>query len=310
MRLAMLSVRCSEILLVDGTGMIDHEGHDAGISVLGGVCDQPEAADHLPLDDVVQSSARRVGSLALQNSIIIAMIGRRLLSDLVPFGRCLRRQFAERARVAIVAPEQPILLARATDDALCVGPHSLASAILFGVFVLGIDVSQRGLNSVQFIASDATIQNLETPGSRVELPASPVVHQRNRERKIVRAQDERSLLVSLGLDGMFGVIGGQETLAHFGIGNVIAGLDNVLGILAEDLQNGAPRPGLDRGSQRRRSVLRRGIGLLRLGRRGQQRHCHDCTEAHRSRATERIEHDHGNASGRVGIFAPPASQSL
>ena len=66
---------------------------------------------------------------------------------------------------------------------------------------------------------------------------------------------------------MFGVIGGQETLAHFGIGNVIAGLDNVLCILAENLQNGAPRPGLDRGSQRRRSVLRRGIGLLRLGRR-------------------------------------------
>jgi hypothetical protein len=53
---------CSEILLVDGTGMIDHEGHDAGISVLGEVCDQREAADHLPLDDVVQSSARRVGS--------------------------------------------------------------------------------------------------------------------------------------------------------------------------------------------------------------------------------------------------------
>ena len=177
MRLAMLSVG-SEILLVDGTGVIDHEGHDAGISVLGGVCDQREAADHLILDDVVESSARRAGSLPLQNSIIIAMIGRRLLSDLVPFGGCLRRQFSERARVAIVAPEQPILLARAADDALCVDPDPLAGAILFGIFVLGIDVSQRGLNSVQFIASDATIENFETPCSRVELPASPVVHQR------------------------------------------------------------------------------------------------------------------------------------
>src|SRR5687767_6769307 len=46
----------SEILLVDSTGMIDQEGHDARISVLGGVCDQREAADHLVLDDVIQSS--------------------------------------------------------------------------------------------------------------------------------------------------------------------------------------------------------------------------------------------------------------
>jgi hypothetical protein len=35
---------------------------------------------------------------------------------------------------------------------------------------------------------------------------------------------------------MFRVIGGQETLAHLGIGNVIAGLDDVRRILAEDLQ--------------------------------------------------------------------------
>src|SRR2546428_371915 len=82
---------------------------DAALAVLAGASEQPEAADPLPLDDVVQSSARRVGSVALQNAIIIAMIERRLLRDLVPFGRCLRHQFAKRPRVAIVAPEQPIL---------------------------------------------------------------------------------------------------------------------------------------------------------------------------------------------------------
>ena len=110
---------------------------------------------------------------------------------------------------------------------------------------------------------------------------------------------------------MFGVIGGQETLTHFGIGNVIAGLDNVLGILAEDLQNRAPRAGLDRGSQRRRSVLRRGIGLLRLGRRGQQRHCHDCSRGSPKPARRsEFEHDHGDDLRCVGILAPPASQSL
>ena len=54
------------------------------------------------------------------------MIGRGLRSDLVAFGRRLRRQFAERARVAIVAPEQPVLLAGTADDALRVDPDALA----------------------------------------------------------------------------------------------------------------------------------------------------------------------------------------
>src|SRR6266446_2199546 len=82
----------SEILLVDGTGMIDHEGHDAGISVLGGICDQRESADHLALDDVVERTARRIRSLPLQYPEVIAVIGRRSLASPVAFGRGLRGQ--------------------------------------------------------------------------------------------------------------------------------------------------------------------------------------------------------------------------
>jgi len=65
----------SRILLVDGTSMIDHECHRAGISVLGRICDQCEAADHLSLDHVVDRSARCVGTLGRQNPEIVPMIG-------------------------------------------------------------------------------------------------------------------------------------------------------------------------------------------------------------------------------------------
>src|SRR6185437_1553135 len=136
----------SEILLVADAGMIDHEGHNAGIAVFGGIGDQREAADHLALDDVVQGAARRVGSLPLQNSKIIPVIGRRLLSCLVSFGRCLRRQLAKRARVGVITPVQPILLAWAAHNALGIDPCTVAGAILFGIFVLGIDEGQAGLD--------------------------------------------------------------------------------------------------------------------------------------------------------------------
>jgi hypothetical protein len=55
--------------------MIDHECHRAGISVLGRICDQCEAADHLSLDHVVDRSARCVGTLGRQNPEIVPMIG-------------------------------------------------------------------------------------------------------------------------------------------------------------------------------------------------------------------------------------------
>ena len=67
------------------------------------------------------------------------------------------------------------------------------------------------------------------PAAGVEFPAGLVVDQGNRERKVVRAQDQRRLLVSLRLDRMLGVIRGQETLARLGVGDVVAGLDDVVG---------------------------------------------------------------------------------
>ena len=115
------------------------------------------------------------------------------------------------------------------------------------------------MDRVEFVAPDATIEDLETSLGRVELPAGLAVDQRNREREVVRAQDQRGLLVALRLDRMFRVIHGHEALAYLGVGDIVAGGDDVLGGLAEHLQNGA-RAALDRGRKRRGCLLRCRIG--------------------------------------------------
>jgi hypothetical protein len=83
--------------------MIDQEGHDAGIAILRRIGDQREAADHLAFDDIVEGAAGRIRPLPLQDAKIVAVVGRPLPVDLVTFGRRLRRQFAERAWIAVVA---------------------------------------------------------------------------------------------------------------------------------------------------------------------------------------------------------------
>src|SRR5258707_15781611 len=81
----------------------------------------------------------------------------------------------------------------------------------------------------------------------------------------------RSLLVALRLDRMPDVISGEEKLARLGVRDLIAGLDDVLGAMAEHLQDGSLCPALDRSGQGGHGVLRCRIGLRGLRRRGQQR---------------------------------------
>src|SRR6185437_3724861 len=111
---------------------------------------------------------------------------------------------------------------------------------------------------------------------------------------------------------MLCVVGREETLARLGVGDIVAGFNDVSGSTAEYRQNGSRRTGLDRGGQRRRSVLRRGIGLLGAGYGDRQRQHHHGGDG-RPRGSIKSEwpkYDHGDTSAGVGIPAPPASQSL
>src|SRR5262249_16708061 len=120
----------------------------------------------------------------------------------------------------------------------------------------------------------------------------------------IRPEDQRGLLVALRLDGVLVVVHREEALAYVGIGDLVAGGDDVLGRAAQNLQD-VVRTALDGGRQRGGSILRRGERLLRLGGRAQQEQRGD---ARQDRALQRLQTDHGVTS--AGIFAPPASQSL
>src|SRR6476619_25746 len=54
--------------------MVYDERHYSGGPVLRRVCDQGETADHLPIHDVVVRPTRRLGSLAAQDLVIVAVV--------------------------------------------------------------------------------------------------------------------------------------------------------------------------------------------------------------------------------------------
>jgi hypothetical protein len=90
----------------------------------------------------------------------------------VALGGSLRYEFPERARIAIVTPEQAILLAGTADDALRIDAGTFA-AVLVGIFVLGVDESEAGLNSIGFIAPNAAVENFQAPCGGIKFPAVP-----------------------------------------------------------------------------------------------------------------------------------------
>ena len=160
------------------------------------------------------------------------------------------------------------------------------------------------MDRVEFVAPDAAIEHLNPSLVCIEFPAGPGVDQRNREREVVRAKHQLGLLVGIRLDRMLGVIHGGEALTYVDVGDLVARGDDVIGGLAEHLQNIA-RAALDRGRKRRGCLLRCRIGLLRLRRGAQQR---QRQAARQGRTLKRLQTDHGETS--AGIRAPPASQSL
>src|SRR5262249_52282342 len=63
----------TQIPFVTITCVVDDEGNDAGMAVCGRVSDEPETADHIATNDVVDGAARRVRSLTGQYLVIVAV---------------------------------------------------------------------------------------------------------------------------------------------------------------------------------------------------------------------------------------------
>src|SRR5579871_3742703 len=101
------------------------------------------------------------------------------------------------------------------------------AAILVGIIVLGVYKSEAGLDRIELVAADAAIENLLAPLVGIEFPAGLGMDQRDREREIVGADDQRRLL-AVNLDRVLGVIGGHELVARCGISDIVARRDDVL----------------------------------------------------------------------------------
>jgi hypothetical protein len=154
----------AEVPLMDHSSVADDKGHHARVAIVGRIGNERKAPDHLALDQVVERTAGRVRSLLSENTIVIAVIGPRATAGLVTFCGRLGRELTQRAIVAVGRPIEAILLARAADDALRIDANAVA-AILFRILIFSIDEGETGLDSVEFIAPDATVQNLLTPSS-------------------------------------------------------------------------------------------------------------------------------------------------
>src|SRR4030095_5282379 len=97
---------------------------------------------------------------------------------------------------ARVLPGQPVLLAGRTDDLLRVLVHTVALAALERVFLLCLDVTATNRNRVQFIGANAAVEELLAAGCGVERPPTRSLHDWNRERPVLVAdEEERARLV-------------------------------------------------------------------------------------------------------------------
>src|SRR4029078_12442104 len=64
----------AEVLFEHVTVVVDDEGHDAGVAVLGRVGDEPETADHAAANDVVDGATGRTRTLLCQDLEIVAVV--------------------------------------------------------------------------------------------------------------------------------------------------------------------------------------------------------------------------------------------
>src|SRR5262249_46304731 len=146
--------------------------HDARVPVFSRIGHERETADHVAAHDVVQRAAGRVRSLPGEHLVVVAVIGRALLAGAIALRGGAGGELAQRAlvRAGLRRPIKTVLLARPADDALRI--DSIAANAPLGIFLLGVDISETGLDRVQFVAADAAIEDLLAAGRGIEPPGA------------------------------------------------------------------------------------------------------------------------------------------
>ena len=175
----------------------------------------------------------------------------------IPLGPRPNDQGAQRAErfVGAGGPVEPIALTGRAGELLRVLADAVGVAILRVVIPLRVHVGQTRLDRVQLVPADAPREDLLASLLRIESPALPVFHERDRERPVVVANLEHRGVTARD-ELVRSVVRAQELLSALLVGHRIAGRNERAALTAEDPQQ---RLGVAR-AQGRDEGLRRLLG--------------------------------------------------
>src|SRR4029077_13561489 len=209
-------------------------------------------------------AAVRVRSLFGDDLIVVAVIRRTALVGLVALLRRPREQLTERALLVALRdrPVKPVLLAGIADEALGIDARARTGAVLFGVFILGVDIGKTNPDGVELVAADPPVENFATTLLGIEGPLPGLADQRDRKRIVIVADHQDGFAVAVRRDLVLGVVGFQKTLTDRVVGNLVAGRDDVVAIGTENGKLGVLIVSADGADERRGRFVRRLVALL------------------------------------------------
>src|ERR1019366_355956 len=106
-------------------------------------------------------------------------------------------------------PIEPIVLSICAHEVLRIFGGTAGPEALGGVFALSHDISAAHFNDTEFVAANPPIENLFHACRGVEAPAGLLADQRNRKRPLLLAHDQDRLGLTVELELVCFVIGGN-----------------------------------------------------------------------------------------------------
>src|ERR1700737_1671799 len=230
----------TEVLFINGPGLVDNKSHHTRGAVLDGIGDEGEACAHLPIDDIFPGSARCMSSLASEDAEHIS-VERNMLANLICW-EILPRVSDERVDRAVKLvvgplPVQTVVPAFVADQLLRILFRD-ASWRTGEVLLLRFDQSVQRICGRDLVFAYAAEENLVFPIKRGEIPGTVIVRQGNWKRPILSAYNQRHLSVRLSHESMHLLIFGDESYASIRILYCIAGREHILCGRAKDAQWG------------------------------------------------------------------------
>src|SRR5580704_6487017 len=190
----------AQILLIDNSFVTDDECLDARNAIICWSGGKSEASDHRPLYDKIHRTEWGRETLAFQDFEEISMIWLGLIrvALLQGIGNFLGDWPAQ--RLIRIPPNQTVVLSGGADDFLCVLIYLGVVMPFQSIFLLGIHIAAADFDGIQFIASDATVQNFLAARRGVKEPYSVSLDDGDRQRPIFVSHHKSDAVRILGID--------------------------------------------------------------------------------------------------------------